>query len=68
MGFRGIYLVKDIDGDGDMDMLVGDEEGRLHLFTNQVGQESSRIFVPTHPNYFDMTLASQPKPQLVDAE
>jgi hypothetical protein len=42
----------DMDGDGDEDMIVGDEGGKLHRFRNTAGANNPAVFVQVLP--FDM--------------
>ncbi|MCF8304489.1 MAG: T9SS type A sorting domain-containing protein [Bacteroidales bacterium] len=66
-GFDGIYpAFGDMDGDDDPDMLIGDEEGRLHYFRNDGGEGNPADFTISHPNYFEIDIGQSAKPQLVD--
>lgn len=66
-GFEGVYpAFGDMDQDGDEDMIVGDEEGRLHLFTNQAGTGQPADFELTGPNFMDIDVSESAKPQIVD--
>ena len=52
----------DIDGDGDKDLLIGDADGKIHLFQN-IGNGSFQI---TSPNYQNIDVGYFATPQLID--
>lgn len=43
----------DLDGDGDKDMLIGDQGGKLHFFRNDAGPGQTFDFILDTPNYQD---------------
>jgi hypothetical protein len=66
-GFEGIYpAFGDMDDDGDQDMIIADEEGRLHLFTNEAGPGNQAQFVLTQANYQGIDVGESAKPQIYD--
>jgi hypothetical protein len=66
-GFEGIYpAFGDLDGDGDAEMLIGDEAGQFHLFVNKAATGAPAEFVLTQPNYFQIDVGQSAKPQLID--
>jgi hypothetical protein len=66
-GFEGVYpAFGDLDGDGDAEMLIGDEAGQLHLFENRAEAGAPAEFVLTQPNYFQIDVGQSAKPQLID--
>lgn len=66
-GFEGVYpAFGDLDGDGDAEMLIGDEAGQLHLFENKAEAGAPAEFVLTQPNYFQVDVGQSAKPQLID--
>jgi len=65
--FEGVYpAFGDLDGDGDKEMLIGDENGQFHLFENRANAGEPAEFVLTMPNFFQMDVGQSAKPQLID--
>lgn len=61
----------DIDGDGDLDMIVGDYCGRLQLFLNDGSNNSSNFGtqgIPSVMNYQGIDIGSNAAPQLIDLD
>lgn len=56
----------DLDGDGDMDMLVGEEEGYLHYFKNIGPPDGPASFVLQAAQYQGIDLGKNAAPQLID--
>ncbi len=68
-GFDGIYpAFGDLDGDGDSEMVIGDEEGHLHYFRNDGGAGNPADFVLIGPNYKGIDIGQSAKPQLIDVD
>ena len=51
----------DLDGDNDKDLIVGDADGKLHLFENIAGN-----FTLIAPNYQNIDVGQFAQPQLID--
>ncbi len=67
LGINGLApTFGDIDGDGDDDMITGDVNGKLFLFTKNPGNDTN--FVLTQPNYMGIDVGSFATPQLVDVD
>lgn len=65
--FEGAYpAFGDLDNDQDMDMLLGDEEGKLHFFENVAGPGNPADLQLTVPNYFDIDAGQSAKPLVFD--
>lgn len=56
----------DIDGDGDDDMIIGEADGALHLFSNIGGAGNPSNFSFTSINYFNIDVGNHSSPQLID--
>jgi len=58
--------VADLDADGDIDLIIGDREGKIHVFKNSAGQGNPCVFTPFALNYNSIDVGSFSTPQLVD--
>ncbi|MFM9051924.1 MAG: FG-GAP-like repeat-containing protein, partial [Bacteroidota bacterium] len=56
----------DLDGDGDDDMLLGTEDGKLQYFSNTSGAGNPCNFQLTIPNYSSIDVGNNNIPQLFD--
>lgn len=66
-GFNGTYpALGDLNGDGEPDLIIGDEDGKLHLFINQATQGNPAAFVLTQPNLAQIDVGQSAKPQIID--
>jgi hypothetical protein len=58
----------DLDGDGDDDMLVGEEYGNLKYFNNTAGPNNPCVFVYVPGNYQNIDNGNFSTPQLIDVD
>ncbi len=66
-GLLGVYpAFGDLDGDGDLDMILGESEGNLYYFDNTAGSGNPANFVLTQSNYKNIDVGQFSTPQLVD--
>lgn len=64
--FRIIPTFGDIDGDGDEDMILGGDNGKLHYFENIAGQGNVANFILNEAEYRGIDIGVFAAPQLVD--
>lgn len=63
----GVYpAFGDLDGDGDQDMIIGEESGAIHYFTNQAGPGNIADFTLTAPFYFGIDVGNSATPLIAD--
>lgn len=56
----------DMDADGDKDMIIGDEDGQLHLFINMAAPGMPAEFILSNPVYMNIDIGETAMPQIVD--
>jgi hypothetical protein len=56
----------DLDGDGDLDMMLGDYNGYLHYFTNTAGAGNTAVFSLVAPEYLGIDVGNDATPLLYD--
>ncbi|MCF6342878.1 MAG: T9SS type A sorting domain-containing protein [Bacteroidales bacterium] len=67
LSLKGVYpAFGDLDGDGKMEMLSGDEEGNIHLFVNTAAEGEPAAFTLSRPNYKNIDVGQTAMPQIVD--
>ncbi|MDQ3192648.1 MAG: T9SS type A sorting domain-containing protein [Bacteroidota bacterium] len=67
LGLRNIYpSFGDLDGDGDKDMIIGDDTGQLYYFENTASSGNLPSYTLTSPNYFGIDVGQSSTPQLYD--
>ncbi|MDG1476736.1 MAG: T9SS type A sorting domain-containing protein [Vicingaceae bacterium] len=59
---------KDLDGDNDFDMILGDYNGRLHYFTNTAGAGNPANFTLTTPDFSNIDVGNDATPLLYDLD
>lgn len=69
LGFHGLYpAFGDMDGDGDQDMITGDEDGLVHYFRNDAGPGNPPEFTLSQANYKGIDIGQSAKPQIIDVD
>lgn len=56
----------DLDGDGDKDLLIGENNGRIHYFENTAGAGNPAVFANHVANYQSIDVGNFAYPQLYD--
>jgi hypothetical protein len=56
----------DLDGDGDLDMMLGDYNGYLHYFTNTAGSGNPAVFALNTPEFQGIDVGNDATPLLYD--
>lgn len=58
----------DLDNDGDMDLIVGDQQGNVHYFQNTAGAGNPATFAAPSPNYMGIDVGNGATPQIFDLD
>ncbi|MFK5855938.1 MAG: T9SS type A sorting domain-containing protein [Bacteroidota bacterium] len=67
LNFSGVYpAFGDLDSDGNQDMIIGDNEGNVHLFINTAETGMPAEFLLSKPNYMNIDIGETAMPQIID--
>ncbi len=58
----------DLDGDNDLDLLLGDYNGHIHYFTNTAGVGNPAAFTLVTPDYLNIDVGQEATPFLYDID
>ncbi len=58
----------DLDGDGDLDLLIGDVSGYLYYLENTAGKGNPMTFKAPIYKYFNINIGQSAKPQILDID
>lgn len=56
----------DLDNDGDIDMILGDSNGKIHYFKNDANLNQDAVFILENINFFDIDVGQHSAPFLYD--
>ena len=64
---KGLFpALADLDNDGDVDMIVGDNNGKIHYFKNNANAGQDAIFELENINFFNIDIGQHSAPYLYD--
>ena len=64
---KGLFpALADLDNDGDVDMIVGDNNGKIHYFKNNANAGQDAIFELENVNFFNIDIGQHSAPYLYD--